>query len=348
MRNIIGKASIAYTDAVSFCFSQMMINISEVGKGIESAEFTISGGGAAYYEIRESFHGRISIDICRYAQLFFSDTFSYDLKEFSKTALNVSVTVGILFDDNDTWVFNFNTLAIWGLIGPDELLGGKSKIRWFENYPLTVNVLAGADQYFDVMADKKPLHPAFKFPTAQAEINSHIIDIAKEFSTPKRELYLSCPFSTTIKNDVVNIGVTSYQITVDRSNSGLYLRWIDNLGRYCYWLFKVSARSETISEATKFERAQDIQFYSKGFVNPLSYQRSKTSVGVVTCAAVAMDDEEYKHVKSVISAPLVDLYMGENNWKRINVQPGTFTEEMRNLKNISINIEMEQRKNQQL
>lgn len=39
----------------------------------------------------------------------------------------------------------------------------------------------------------------------------------------------------------------AYTLTIDRCTMGVYLRWIDHQGRYCYYLFRDQGTAAAVS-----------------------------------------------------------------------------------------------------
>lgn len=48
--------------------------------------------------------------------------------------------------------------------------------------------------------------------------------------------------------------MVGYTLDIDRSANGVYLRWIDQQGRYCYYLFKEIGSASTVSTSSTWER----------------------------------------------------------------------------------------------
>ena len=73
-------------------------------------------------------------------------------------------------------------------------------------------------------------------------------------STVARSVHIAVPHSLVLKNDEEAVGMVGYTLDIDRSANGVYLRWIDQQGRYCYYLFKEIGSASTVSTSSTWER----------------------------------------------------------------------------------------------
>lgn len=165
------------------------------------------------------------------------------------------------------------------------------------------------------------LNPAVSFPQAvrSAQYNivlenvgSAIFDMGFDFSFP----------------DMSKIVYETVNLHICNDRDGLYLRWIDRFGLMQFFLFvegTSTIKSKASSNVVQVER-------SIGGVNFGSLERTieVTNTETRKCCAVNLPKDILEYVKTIVNAPIVDLYMGKNKggtelWLPVNVADGNYT-----------------------
>ncbi|MCL1933958.1 MAG: hypothetical protein FWF53_09145 [Candidatus Azobacteroides sp.] len=124
-----------------------------------------------------------------------------------------------------------------------------------------------------------------------------------------------------------NIRIT---LNVSDCTEGVYLRWINKLGEWCYYLFTVSSESNEVKNAdniVEFLRTVD---FEDGY-NPGTHRIQKESQTTIRLFAPLVDRETFMFLKSLPGAIYVDMFCGyENNeqlWIGVNIADGTFVKD---------------------
>ena len=173
---------------------------------------------------------------------------------------------------------------------------------------------AGTEGIFDV-------NPAITFPdathTAQyniclEKVTSGIFNMNFDFAFPD---------TSKIVNETVNL-------IINNNRSGLYLRWIDRYGLLQYYLFvegKSTIKAKASSDAVRIER-----IYNGLSVGNLERNMEVSNVETKKCCAVNLPKDILEYVRTIINAPVVDLYYGKSYggtelWLPVNVSDGSYS-----------------------
>lgn len=120
------------------------------------------------------------------------------------------------------------------------------------------------------------------------------------------------------------------RLLVDECTDGIYLRWINRHGFYCYWLFKRGDESKQISNDGEFIRnnMQDYN-YVNGYHGGAGRKQRKTEENTLLVCAPLVDSETFDFLFQLALSPVVDMYAGKNvngvdSWKAVNVSVGNF------------------------
>ncbi len=115
---------------------------------------------------------------------------------------------------------------------------------------------------------------------------------------------------------------TITELLIDYSTTGHYLRWIDRYGMFQYFLFIKG--KETIKN--KLSANTVVEDYTVGGMYFANHQRYTNVEGTKTvkCCAVSIDDSIYDYVSSIITSPIIDLYIGKTRygdemWVPVNI-----------------------------
>ncbi len=120
------------------------------------------------------------------------------------------------------------------------------------------------------------------------------------------------------------------RLLVDECTDGIYLRWINRHGFYCYWLFKRGDESKQIANDGEFIRnnMQDYN-YVNGYHGGSGRKQRKTEENALLVCAPLVDSETFDFLFQLALSPIVDMYAGKNvngvdSWKAVNVSVGNF------------------------
>jgi hypothetical protein len=230
--------------------------------------------------------------------------------------------------------------ALWGTIRVGESSGGAMRRRWFINYPFTVDVFAKYGDEFDITVDNGRsngilLHNQEEDATGATSYRRALLTPAQVFNpTPTNtKIHIAMPHGIVLQDDVESIGITSYTLDIDRSEASannVYLRWVDNQGRFCYYLFKKQGESY---EYAVSEWMHNEQVVPTAYVNGLNIgdgrQQTFTQGIVMTIGAKLVDAQTLTLLLSLNGSPLIDMFVGydENDapkWQRVHVASSKF------------------------
>lgn len=351
----IGTTTIEYPDEIGFCFNPIVINI--YGHPWSYIEVTIidTEGGIIHVEKRSMFGSSCFFDLASYAQE------SFDLLNFSKVNYSVrgaqDSKVGRLFsveidmfnaDSKLGDSFQFEAFIIWGAMKIGERYNGRRTLTWFKNFPFSVGMYSATiDGKVNVTVDG----------VAQEEINipaRKVWNLMLNGVEANREVLFMLPgtmsaasvfdntFDFTFRG-LLNTS-TSALCTVDENANGVYLRWIDRHGFYCYWLFKPGDESSQITNDGEFIRNNMADYsYVNGYHGGTGRKQRKTENNTLPVCAPLVDSVTYDFLFQLASSPVVDMYAGQDEkgghlWKTVNTSVGTFVKTQKILQDFVVTI----------
>lgn len=303
-----------------------------------------------YTEYRAVFNNEVVFDIRRFMQTAFVDlgidvvNYSGGMWIVNPNYHSVDAVVSYKDANNNTVIAaSFTVDAVFGNIERGESTGGNIRRRWFINYPFTLDFYVKKGDEFNLIVDGED-RPGVNFATDELPSSAplrasgyfrRLLNVKKLIDpfTIDKNFRLSQPFGYVTKNDVESAGIATYDVDIDRTpadcKKGVYLRWIDNLGRFCYWLFKDLGTSDAVVGSS---------YISADIVNPIiynsgvnagtdvrqSFSRTKTR----NLGAKSVDADLFEFLLTLVSSPFVDMFDGYDandvpQWHRVNVAPGT-------------------------
>lgn len=319
--------------------------------------------GRVYTEYRALFNLDVVFDIRRFLQTAFEgvvlDAVNYNggMWTLNPNFRKVSVIVSYTNGNNETVVVaDFDIDAVFGNIERGESTGGNIRRRWFVNYPFTLDWWVRGGDTFDVIVDGVNL-PGVSFP--QNEIGTpdtasgfyrallNVGDLVDPF-TAERRIRLVQPFGYVSKNDVESTGIVAYDLDIDRTpkdaEKRVYLRWIDNQGRFCYWLFKDLGTSDAVAGSSFLEAdTRNPLLYSDGVNDGSDVRQSFSRAKTRTLGAKSVDRETFDFLLTLVSSPWVDMFDGYDaddvpQWHRVNVTPATVAKSTKSLQEFRVAI----------
>lgn len=229
--------------------------------------------------------------------------------------------------------FQFNTFIIWGAMKVGERYNGDRILTWFRNLPFTVGMYTAGAGTVSVTADGQVLPSIILSDRKVYNLTLQGIDA-------NRDVVLNLPGTSTgasvfdntfdftfhaLTNVAANV-----RLLVDECTDGIYLRWINRHGFYCYWLFKRGDESKQIANDGEFIRnnMQDYN-YVNGYHGGSGRKQRKTEENTLLVCAPLVDSETFDFLFQLALSPIVDMYAGKNvngvdSWKAVNVSVGNF------------------------
>lgn len=351
--------SVEYPNATHFAFVPAIIKVTGVPAIRNGLGVTVydPATGRSYHEDREPHNGSACFDIRRYLQILFSDL-EHSRIDYSRTfgdsplMREARVTVYWYSGNSLQALITFSVSVIWGAISARESSGGIMRRRWFVHYPFTVDVYAQNGTSFDVQIDGK--QPDVMFYNHEADApgatpyHRYLLNPAKiiDPSTVARSVHIAVPHSLVLNNDVESVGLVAYTLDIDRSTTGVYLRWIDRQGRYCYYLFKEIGRATTIAAASTWERNDMVATtaYVDGVNIESPARQHLTQKTTRSLGAKLVDSETFDFLLTLARSVVVDVFdgydvCGRPQWHRVNVVPGSYEKSAKHYQDFIFSIE---------
>lgn len=160
------------------------------------------------------------------------------------------------------------------------------------------------------------INPAYAFPNAQKTVTLKQKGEAVEVKTSVFDNSFDYTFWMSGEMSTIT------ELIIDYTTSGHYLRWIDRFGMFQYFLFVKG--KETMKN--KLDANKVIEDYTVGGMYFANHERNTSIEGTKTikCCAVSLEEDIYTYVSSIITSPVIDLYMGKTRfgdemWVPVNI-----------------------------
>lgn len=360
----ITQGIIYYPNKTHFIFTPALVKV--VAAGISLVEISIKDKDSEriYTERRLPINGEFYFSIERYLQIIvepYISNYANTLHNIDKFAVSpflatseITLSLYVNIDDDPDSVFEFETDLIWGALDVGERYGGQYKRKWFINYPFTFNIASPAGNYFDVKKDYDDVQAvAFEVPEdiikETASGYQHlIVDPSKIFYLDNvwRRIYVAIPNCLRIKDDIEGVGVTSYDLEIDKCRCGIYLRWVNRRGEFCYYLFDSDSKGYDITEDDAYERHD--------MVNPVGYydglntaMRKRSFISqrkTLALSASFIDSETFDFLAELAQSPLIDMFTGymdgKPKWERVKIVPASYSQLSEPLQDFNFSIEL--------
>lgn len=165
------------------------------------------------------------------------------------------------------------------------------------------------------------LNPAISFPDAEKTAQYNICLEKVSSGMFDMNFNFAFPDMAKIVNETVNM-----RINTDRN--GLYIRWIDRFGFLQFYLFhegKTTVKSKQASDTLQEERE-----FNGMYFGGMERMTEITSEETIMCCAVNLPKDILEYVKTIVCAPIADLYLGKSKggtelWLPITVSSGSYT-----------------------
>lgn len=352
--------TINYADAVGFAFLPCIIKAS--GSGVASIETTISRETRAHTYSVEAFADNCIMDYREYVQALF-DGISFGNLDYTKeilqsnlgAAFNISVKVKNS-EGSDIATFSYTTFYVWGAMRAGETWNGFKRLTWFTHFPFSFGLYTNEASQILVGYEGAPnrmVKPGI----------AGIVDISASVLPSKARYWNIYDYDGKIElgtfTDVFDLtfamasgGKQSLLARIERNDTekGIYLRWVDRHGFYRYWLFTQGDESRAISSDTSFMRNNlgeydDMIF---GYLGANGRRQGYSREDTIPLCAPLVDSETFDFLQDLASSPVVDMYLGDNNWQSVTIKAGTYTKTTAELQDFVCNLVINNTQIQQL
>ncbi len=332
-------ARVEYPARYAFAFNPLLITVvEETGDVMRSAWIQIGD----FLDERSPINGEITFDVGPYSCALFDIGNISDNRERIQP---VSISVGVIDADGNSYSSDIQIDIIWGAIAPTEEYNGLTTFRWFSRFPMKLEFFAqaGAKVYKEI--DGKGTHTLV---STVSDMGIASIDLSGAFEgdTVVKKAALSVGDFVNVFDETFDFTFANYEseweITLKKDDSpcGVFLRWIDKHGFMRYFLF---SKGEESTESEDYGDLLEQKYSAFGRYYPNIYrQQGKTVTRKMNIAALHLTREEYEYVRSVAFSPVVDMYMGDDegtaSWLPVLVSSGDTSREQKNLEDMEIEL----------
>lgn len=291
---------VEYNDYPAFVFNPMFIKIDG---WYSKVLMRYASGGKTYEETRDSYEGHTEFNPMKYAQ----ECFSLD-KAFSVEG-GLTTNNGLMLRADVTLVFASDTIN--------------------EEITLYMFVLYGAHDCMD------GLYYPFYYPTEyysnlpcsvgwQNLVNETVTINGVQYKRVDKACY-----NISTADYSGDLEIDSHILKENPCTDGVYLRWIDRDAFPRYKLFKQGTRKTKYTTSMTFARVDGM--------NVNSYAMSKGRETEIACCAPLVGREEFFHLGSVLSSPIVEMYVN-NEWFPVLVSDSTIEDKGTELQDFEISV----------
>ena len=349
-----------YPNATHFAFVPAIIRLSNI-EAYKQATVTVAStiNGRTFSETREVFNGSVYFDVQRAIQMCFDEferaTIDYGVA-FNDSPLKhtIKVTTTITGDEGTITPSAYYIDALWGTIRIGESSGGELRRRWFVNFPFTIDLFTKYGDEFDITVDDGRSDGVIYYnqePSATGATEyrrallapAHIFDVAPT----TKKIHIALPHGIVLQDDRESNGLTAYTLDIDRSEQSdrnVYLRWVDNQGRYNYYLFKKLGDEYEYTSAEWMRNEVDMPTAYQNGQNVASGLRQAFTQNIgMTLGANLVDAPTLSYLLTLLGSPIVDMFAGYDDadaplWRRVNVSPSKFQRTTKPLQDFSVQI----------
>lgn len=326
---------IRYPEEIAFAFNPSPILIS--GTSGLYVVVTMTDGTHIHTERRTVFAGNCQFDLSALARALFAENEKQEPNTASTTdtkhtiAADVTVSTYIT-DGGNPILFQFQSTYIFGLLHHGEVFNPIRKRTYFRHYPFTVGVFAEAGESLAYVIDGSASvletfseTGIYELPVEALGVDTMMViqDNIGEISATTFPTVFDLSFSAIDGDGIVD------RITVDVSDEecpkALYLRWLDNQGFYCYWLFSWLGDSD-VSEVTEDILRNDMSHYAEavGYQGWYGHREKRASTMTKQAGASMVDADTFEFLKTILTSPRVDRYIGndgndEPQWEQVRI-----------------------------
>ena len=332
-------ARVEYPARYAFAFNPLLITVvEETGDVMRSAWIQIGD----FLDERSPINGEITFDVGPYSCALFDIGNISDNRERIQP---VSISVGVIDADGNSYSSDIQIDIIWGAIAPTEEYNGLTSCRWFSRFPMKLEFFAqaGAKVYKEI--DGKGTHTLV---STVSDMGIASIDLSGAFEgdTVVKKADLSVGDFVNVFDETFDFTFANYEseweITLKKDDSpcGVFLRWIDKHGFMRYFLF---SKGEESTESEDYGDLLEQKYSAFGRYYPNIYrQQGKSVMRKMNLAALHLTREEYEYVRSVAFSPVVDMYVGDDegtaSWLPVLVSSGDTGREQKILEDMEVEI----------
>lgn len=348
--------SIEYPNELAYAGMPAIVRVSQLYTTYVGVGITIKVGENYYTETRTPYNGEVVFDISRYMQTaFIGRNLSPRYGNFrdkqgmvSNTQADVSVVISLTDTagaiDN---ALSFDVNALVGYMPIGRVNGGVRNRRWFVNFPQTFDFYG--EEHIDIWLDDTSV-TIERLGEAIQQVSVELSPYWGAATEGAQSALLEATEAVYLNGDVLNRGEQSaYRLTIDRCTKGVYLRWLDNFGQWCYYLFRTTGRNYATKEVQSWQDGilrNDLQPENDVYVGHSSQQLSQQES--ISLGAKLVDAETFDFLLTLTNSPIVEVltnaseYQANNYttplWERVSVVGGSYARTSAPLQDFAVSI----------
>jgi len=346
---------IEYPNELAYAGMPAIVRVSQLDTAYIGVGITIKVGENYYTETRTPYNGEVVFDISRYMQTaFIGRNFNMYYGEaqshYSGTQANVSVAVQLTNStENKINALAFDVNALVGYMQIGKANGGDRRRMWFVNFPQTFDLYC--EQHANIWLGGQYISHV----STGTEYRQISVDLSPSLGYDTEGLQsigLGGDELAYLAGDALMVSQRfAYRLTIDRCTSGVYLRWLDNFGQWCYYLFRVTGRNYTTKETQSWQDGilrnelndEGGVFLASGQTHQQMAQQESISLG-----AKLVDAETFDFLLTLTNSPIVEVmtnaddYIDTNTtlplWERVSVVAGSYARTGAPLQDFAVSI----------
>lgn len=359
---------IEYPNEMAYAGMPTIVSITNATE-YNGASVTIMVGDEFYSEVRTIYNGRATFDISRYMQLAFLGKelgVQYGDRQVQKSELAQDVRVVVELTNSQGeghTALDFDIKALYGYIAFGQANGGKRNRKLFANYPQTFDFYLTPNSEITISYNGGT-EEEVAFANNIDKISQVSVELSRWRSVPEeaKTAVLSAKYTQMLNGDIENESVDSaYHLTIDRSKSGVFVRWIDHFGQWCYYLFRPTAQTYAVKEQRTWLNGElrDGVAPVRGVVQSSDFSQQQFSQQqTLAIGAKLVDAETFDFLLSLTNSPRVEVmqnaeaYQYDNTtapiWERVNIVAGSYARTSAKLQDFLVTIARTPNKTQML
>lgn len=328
------EGTMTYPDALAFAFNPTPLAIT--GSSGVWVSLTITDGVTTYSEKRTPFGGACSFDMSVFIRALFSLVNKKEPSTASMTAMNhvlsITASVKTYVEENNQPIFTFTSDYVFGLLRHGEVFNPVRHRTWFRNYPFTIGVYSENGNSIGYIVDGSTQAVVttnstdiYEIPIDTLGINDSlvILDGIGALTPTTFEDVFDMSFSLVDGNDIMER--VFVDVSEEQCPKAVYLRWLDNQGFYCYWLF--SWLGDSYASAVETDIIRDSMAHYKdgaGYQGWYGYREQRDETLTKSIGASMVDAETFAFLRTLLTSPRVDRYLGQDAndkpmWENVRV-----------------------------
>lgn len=322
--NFDGKGvTVTYMDSPCFIFDPCVIIVDGAADTL-SVRVTVKYGDKTATAKGVPYGNRTVLDLRQYLRSMFD---AADLTLDGKTAKTVSITVAVF--NPSALAFSFDTVAVWGTKRVGDIyavtVATPQVVQAWSGYPFTYDL-------FSVSAVTNTISFVSDNVTTPVSLEAGLNRLAPPLNDGNVTLWRR---TTSRARPLVTF-------LVDTSGtSGVYLRWMNHLGMWCYYLFTPGDLAAKVT-VSNVRRNNMVDASGQGWDSVPAVRQQSTRTDTLALCAPSVDSATFDFLADILTSPVVERYVQESDgWAAVSPVSATLTKEGRALQDFTFSIQEE-------